>query len=160
MDVDNQADHPVSALAASQSRLGVAIGEQHWLIDLSEAGEILPLPDSVTSVPATKPWFLGVANLRGAIYGVSDLSLFQGDAATPTGKDTRLIAFSEALGINAAIPVSRMMGLQSMDGMQPAEPAPSSSWAGQCWVDKAGVNWRELSLASLATDEAFLSVNR
>lgn len=160
MDVETQSDNAAGALSASQSRLGVAIGEQHWLIDLSEAGEILPLPDSVTSVPATKPWFLGVANLRGAIYGVSDLSLFQGDAPTPTGKDTRLIAFSEELGINAAIPVSRMMGLQSMDGMQPAGQEQSPGWAGQSWVDKAGVNWRELSLANLATDEAFLSVNR
>jgi twitching motility protein PilI len=147
-------------VASNQSRLGVAIGDQHWLIDLSEAGEILPVPESVTAVPATKAWFQGVANLRGALYGVTDLAVFQGKAPTQAGKETRLIAFSETLGVNAAILVSRMMGLQSMAGMQPENSVQSSNWAGRAWIDGAGVNWRELSLASLAADENFLSVNR
>ncbi|MGB7184064.1 MAG: chemotaxis protein CheW [Burkholderiaceae bacterium] len=153
-------ESPASVLAENRSRLGVSIGEQHWLVNLSEAGEILPLPDSITPVPATKPWFQGVANIRGALYGVTDLSLFQGRHSIAAGKETRLLAFSESLGVNAAILITRMMGLQSMDEMIQEESVDSNGWAGKGWVDKAGVNWRELSLAKLARDEDFLSVNR
>lgn len=160
MGIVNETDTGNEAITSGQSRLGVAIGDQHWLIDLSEAGEILPIPESVTAVPATKPWFQGVANLRGALYGVTDLAVFQGKPATQSGKETRLIAFSEGLGVNAAILVSRMMGLQSMAGMQPETSVDSNGWAGKAWVDGAGVNWRELSLSLLASDEEFLSVNR
>lgn len=144
----------------SVSRLGVSIGAQHWLIDLSEAGEILPLPDSVTPVPSTQGWFQGIANLRGELFGVSDLSLFQGEQPTQLGKDARLVALSAALGVNAAILVTKMMGLQNMESMTRDEAVAAKGWAGKAWVDAAGTNWRELSLAGLARDQDFLSVNR
>ena len=144
----------------SVSRLGVSIGARHWLIDLSEAGEILPLPDAVTPVPGTQGWFQGIANLRGELFGVSDLSLFQGEQPTQLGKDARLVALSGALGVNAAILVTKMMGLQNMDGMTRDEAIAAKGWAGKAWVDAAGISWRELSLAGLARDQEFLSVNR
>ena len=36
----------------------------------------------VSLVPLTKDWFLGVANVRGVLYGVSDFAAFGGIAAT------------------------------------------------------------------------------
>lgn len=152
----NESAKPVT----SHSRLGVAVGDQHWLIDLSEAGEILPLPESVTPVPATQSWFQGVANLRGALFGIVDFSLFQGGEPTVTGKEARVLAFSDALGVNAAILVTRIMGLQHMDAMTQDQSVAGNGWAGLPWVDRAGVIWRELSLANLAHEEQFLSVNR
>ena len=50
--------HADSARAAS--KLGVQVGEQNWLIDLAEAGEVMPVPP-ITPVPLTRPWFRGVA---------------------------------------------------------------------------------------------------
>jgi twitching motility protein PilI len=146
--------------AVSVSRLGVSIGARHWLIDLSEAGEILPLPDAITPVPSTQNWFQGIANLRGELFGVSDLGLFQGDQPTQLGKDARLVALSGALGVNAAILVTKMMGLQSMDAMTRDESIAAKGWAGKAWLDASGTRWQELSLAALSRDQEFLSVNR
>ena len=45
------------------ARLGLAIGDQRWLVDLAEAGEIVPIPAQMTPVPLTRDWFRGLVNL-------------------------------------------------------------------------------------------------
>ena len=68
-----------SARAGQTSRalLGVLAGRDYWLLDLSDSGEIVPLPP-LTSVPLTQTWFCGIANIRGTLYSVVDFSAFQG----------------------------------------------------------------------------------
>ena len=72
--------------SSSGARLGVQAGAANFLLHLEEAGEVLPLPQ-VTSVPLTKPWFLGLANIRGNLHSVIDLSLFIGGEPTPRRAD-------------------------------------------------------------------------
>lgn len=140
------------------SRLGVVIGATHWLIDLSEAGEILPIPEVICDVPGTQPWFRGLTNLRGALFGVTDLAMFAGERPAPYGKDARLVAFNERLEVNAAILVNRMMGLQNMASMVADPDGVDTGWKGRCYMDAAGVEWRELHLSRLCADFRFLTV--
>lgn len=145
------------------ARLGLLIGERRWLVDLAEAGEIVPLPASITPVPLTSAWFRGLANLRGALFGVTDLQRFVGEAPTPVSRESRLLAFGASLQVNAALIVSRMLGLHDPDGWQlldGGEGAPALPWAGRSLVDRDGRVWHELSLARLAADERFLSASR
>ncbi|MEZ5739623.1 MAG: hypothetical protein R3E68_09330 [Burkholderiaceae bacterium] len=72
----------------AQSKLGIAIGERHWLVDLSEAGEILPIPDMVAAVPGTVRWFKGLANLRGSLYGGPGSGRLAGHGVTERNKRT------------------------------------------------------------------------
>ncbi len=37
------------------STLGVQVGDELWLVDMSDINEVLP-PPSLTPVPLTKPW--------------------------------------------------------------------------------------------------------
>lgn len=143
------------------ARLGLLIGEQRWLVDLAEAGEIVPVPASIARVPLTSDWFVGLANLRGTLYSVADLQRFAGDVATPLGKESRLLAFAAALNLNATILVSRMLGLHDAERWIP-EPSRQhwAPWAGRCLLDANGRDWHELSLARLAVDERFLSASR
>jgi twitching motility protein PilI len=62
---------------ARTHQLGVEIGGERYLLDLLEAGEIVPVP-ALTSVPLTQPWYLGLANIRGSLVGVIDLARFFG----------------------------------------------------------------------------------
>ena len=64
----------------SASKLGVQVGSETWLIDLVEAGEVIPVPP-ITPVPLTRPWFRGVANVRGNLYSVVDFAAFLGAGA-------------------------------------------------------------------------------
>ena len=66
-----------TAAQVEQSRLGVDCGGEQWLIRLSDAGEVIAVPHLAT-VPRTKPWYLGIANIRGNLYGVIDFAGFLG----------------------------------------------------------------------------------
>lgn len=142
----------------SNSKLGVVIGDEHWLIDLAEAGEILPIPDSVSPVPGTQPWFYGLTNLRGSLFGVTDLAVFDGQVAPQYGKEARLVAFSDKLEVNAALLVSKMMGLQNMVSMQADPDSEASGWKGCRYQDKTGIEWRELHLSRLCREPNFLNI--
>ena len=171
---------------APSARLGVQVGARRLLVELSEAGEVVPLPSSIAPVPLTCEWFRGLVNLRGSLYAVSDLARVAGDSFTPVTRDARLIAFAPRLGLNGAIVVARMLGLQNTDGMSAADGAeqaatgvtteaaagvaeagagagmddPRPAWLGADWIDAEGRRWTELSLARLAADDRFLAVGR
>ena len=143
------------------ARLGMAIDERRWLVDRAEAGEIVPVPAQMSPVPNTRDWFRGLVNLRGTLFGVSDLLRFSGGGFTPLAKESRLLAISASLNLNAALLVSRMLGLNDASGWrhEPSSDLPLP-WAGRCLVDPDGREWHELSLARLAADERFLAVAR
>ena len=155
---------------ASSARLGVQCGSGHWLIDLEDAGEIVPVPE-LTPVPLTKPWFLGVANIRGGLFSVVDFSAFSGQESTARSADNRLVLVGARLGINAALLVSRMLGLRNPREFQPvpanaADGFAGTPWAGQVWHDGGSGSetrlrirsWRELKLEQLVEDQGFLNV--
>lgn len=144
------------------ARLGVRIGGRRLLIELSEAGEIVAANGAITPVPLTHDWFKGLVNLRGSLYGVSDLARFDGGDFTPGTKETRLVAFAPRLNLNGAILVDRMLGLQNVSAMAEDESTGASGqpWLGRGWVDEQGNHWTELSLERLAADERFLAVSR
>jgi twitching motility protein PilI len=154
-----------AASAPSQSaRLGVQVGDRSLLVDLSEVGEIVALPGEITPVPLTHDWFRGLVNLRGSLYGVSDLARFEGHDSVPLTKSTRLLAFAPRLNLSGAIVVDRMLGLQNDASLteKEADEAMTSApaWLGRNWVDSEGRRWTELRLEELAADERFLAVNR
>ncbi|MEO8936308.1 MAG: chemotaxis protein CheW [Burkholderiaceae bacterium] len=151
-------------------RLGLQIGPHRLLVDLADAGEILVVPD-ITPVPLTKSWYLGLANVRGNLLGIVDLSLFAGGPATPLDKESRILAFSTDLHFSAGILVSRMLGLRSAadlvvrtgpDAGQGAAASPDlfSPWVRALMTDARDVHWQELDLGALAADERFVDVAR
>ncbi len=149
-----------ASVSSETAQLGVAIGERRWLVDLAEAGEIAPVPGTIAEVPLTRSWLRGLVNLRGNLYAVSDLARFADEGDTPIVKESRLLAFSTRLGVNAALLVTRMLGLHATTRMQALEDVPARSWQGRRYVDAEGRDWTELSLSRLAADERFLVANR
>ncbi|MCL4745663.1 MAG: chemotaxis protein CheW [Burkholderiaceae bacterium] len=151
--------------APRTARLGMAIGEQRWLVELSEAGEISPVPSTIAAVPLTHDWLVGLVNLRGTLHAMCDLQRFAAGEATPLTKESRLLALSAASGIGAAILVTRMLGLHDTRDwfVVPADEAASTqrpAWIGRSLCDGNGHEWIELSLARLACDPRFLAANR
>ncbi len=153
-----------AAEPAQAARLGVQVGGRRFLVELSEAGEIAACSGAISPVPLTQDWFMGLVNLRGSLFGVSDLARFAGGDFTPGTKEARLVAFAPRLNLNGAILVDRMLGLQNLSGMAEAEDDSAEDaghpWLGREWVDEQGHRWTELSLERLAGDERFLAVSR
>jgi len=144
------------------SRLGLAAAGQQWLIRLADASEVIPMPPLAT-VPLTRPWFLGVANIRGNLHSVIDFAGFLGHAVVAphaAGGSSRVVLLGPRAGeLRAGIVVPRVMGLRNLAELAPAlPPADAPAWYGQRWIDAEGAAWQEIDLIGLARDPEFLQV--
>ena len=63
--------------------LAVTAGSDNWLVDLSDAGEIIAAP-TISEVPLTRNWFRGLANVRGNLFSVVDLAAYCGESPAPS----------------------------------------------------------------------------
>ena len=142
---------------ARAHQLGVEIGGMRYLLNLVEAGEIVPLPP-LAAVPLTQPWYLGLANVRGNLLGVVDLARYFDPAAGQAGAKAgvpaagaRLVTFAPGLGFPCALLVGRVVGLRHAADMAPGDGRLR---------DAEGHEWTPLSLAALAREERFLQVAR
>ena len=148
-------------------------GRRKYLLPLGHAGEIFPWTPP-HPVPYTEPWFVGVANLRGGLYGVVHLASFAaGDAARPVlplasvngdgdgiRTEARLVAFNELLEVNCALQVDRLAGLRGVEVFTASRPpAPGdAAWLGHVYTDATGEEWQEIDLQALSRQPRFLSI--
>lgn len=145
---------------AHANLLGVMLGDSRWLLDLQSAGEIVPV-GTITQVPLTQPWFLGLTNIRGNLISVIDFSRFEGRAPTEVDKDSRILAFGSALSFNSGLLVSRVLGLRNVDDMQlhdAGDDGEKPAWAGRRYMDRDSQVWTELDLSSVIQHPRFLQV--
>lgn len=138
--------------------LGVQSGADHWLLKLSDSGEIVPLAP-LTTVPLTQPWFAGIANIRGNLYSVVDFAAFQGHQPTPQNTSSRLLLIGTRYGSNAALLVTRLLGLRKIDDLTPAPADPDDApWAADAYTDHEGRCWKMLDVRRLLDDERFMEI--
>jgi twitching motility protein PilI len=147
------------------SWLAVEAAGRKFLFPLAQAGEIFPFANP-QPVPYTQPWFLGVANLRGGLFGVVDLSSFVGGQAPAmrsdaTRAESRLVALNLMLEVNCALLVDRLAGLRNLDGFSSSSVPPEGSpgYFGSGYTDANGAFWQELNLQALSQQPQFLSIS-
>jgi twitching motility protein PilI len=147
------------------SWLAVESGARKFLFPLAQSAEIFPFSTTLP-VPYTQSWFLGVANLRGGLYGVVDLASFV-DGQAPVQRsdagraESRLIALNAALEINCALLIDRLAGLRNLDAFASSSPPPEGApeYFGSGYTDTNGAHWQELNLQALAQQPQFLSIS-
>lgn len=154
----------VRAQARGQSWLAVECGARGFLLPLEDAGEIFAHA-AIVPVAHAKPWFLGVANLRGGLYGVVDLAAFLGLEGRERGIDAgreraQLVALNAALDINCALLVDRLAGLRSAAQLTPEPDGGQArpSFVGGRFRAADGRLWQELRLAEMAHHSAFVKI--
>ncbi len=146
-------------LPTEPTRLAVRIGAENFLIEMHLAGEIVTLPD-VAPVPWTRPWYRGLANVRGRLVGVVDLMQMTGRDALPPEQAQQLLVFGEGLGVNAGVLVSRAFGIRNLKDLSSLPPAGdgAASWEQVRYRDAEGASFSELDLRELARSAAFASI--
>lgn len=145
---------------ATGRELGVLIGTRHYLLDLTQVGEIVP-HHSVAPVPLTRDWYLGLANIRGDLTGIVDLARFQDEPALQPGAEARFVTFAPTLGLPCALLVTRVLGLRKLADMAASAGAPDdAAWLAATYTDSDGQAWQRLDLARLVADPRFLHVGR
>lgn len=136
----------------SASTLGVQIGDGLWLVDMADVSEVLP-PPSLTKVPLTKPWYCGVANVRGNLYSVVDLGVYTGGAPIPREGQGRVLLAAQKFAFNAGFLVSRVLGLRNSTDWQQTEEDGEIRLQ-----DGSGQVWRKLEIAKLLQQPEFLQI--
>jgi twitching motility protein PilI len=152
------------ASGAAASWLAVESGSSRLLFPLSHAGEIFSWTD-VQKVPHAQPWFMGVANLRGGLHGVVDLTAFmQGPGGCARAENElaqcRLVTLNPLLETNCALLIDRLLGLRTPEAFaaSAAADAGAPSYFGHVHTDSEGRTWQELNLQLLSQHQAFLGI--
>jgi twitching motility protein PilI len=150
---------------ALASWLAVELCEHRFLLPLEQAGELYP-QQPLIRVPYVKSWFLGLANLRGGLFGVVDLAHFLGlrnklvgDALV--GGDAYLVALPADSDTHCALAVDRLLGLKSRLELTEHvdEAAPVNSKTVGLYRDPEGKAWQEIDLIKLAQLPEFLDIH-
>ena len=146
------------------SWLAVEASGKKYLFPMTQSGEIFPWV-ATQAVPYTQSWFLGVANLRGGLFGVVDLASYVSGQSTSLKtefalKESRLVALNSALDINCALLIDRLAGLRNQEAFSEfSEKAPESpDYFGNQYIDKSGQSWQEINLQLLAQQAHFLTI--
>ena len=134
------------------STLGVQVGEAFWLVDMSDINEVLP-PPALTAVPLTKPWYCGVANIRGNLYSIVDFGVYTGGATIPKEGQSRVLLAGQKFAFNAGLLVSRVLGLRNATDWESLEQD------GEFLLrDGNGQMWHKLEMAQLLQQPEFLQI--
>lgn len=142
-----------------RTALGVIAGHYRWLISMEDISQVLQVPKLVP-VPLTHSWFLGITNVRGHLYGVTDLSGCLGATPTPQDARARILLISPRLATNTALLVRRILGIRNIAAFEQvagAESDPSGTITGLL-RDKEKRIWRQLSLHHLAIHDRFIRI--
>jgi twitching motility protein PilI len=134
------------------STLGIQVGEEYWLVDMSDINEVLPLPP-LTAVPLTKPWFCGVANVRGNLYSIVDFAVFSGGEPTPHEGQSRVLLAGQKFAFNAGLLVSRVLGMRNATEWQRSEQDGEVRLQ-----DGNGQVWRKMDMSRLLQQPEFLQI--
>lgn len=146
--------------APPSSKLGLQVGDQYWLVDLADVGEVVPPPE-LAHVPLSQPWFSGVANVRGNLYSVVDFSAFCGGEPVTQGPDRRMVLAHPKFLVNSGLLVGRLLGLRHVDQLQArAVSAGAAPWVSAEYTDGDGHHWQELNMQALVNDQGFLQAGR
>lgn len=135
------------------STLGVQIAGRNWLVDMVDVAEVTPLP-ALTVVSFAKPWFRGVANIRGNLYGVVDMAAYQNSGAASGDVNNRVLLVAERYAFNAALLVDRVLGLRDARNWGQREGFDKNIE----YHDEQGATWHKLDVRGLLEQTEFLQI--
>jgi twitching motility protein PilI len=146
-------------LPTEPTRLAVRVGSENFLVEMGLAGEIVPLAD-IAPVPWTKPWYRGLANVRGRLIGIVDLLQLTGRDPLPPEQAQQVLVFGEGLAVNAGILITRAFGIRNLKDLSALPPAGESAanWEQVRYRGADGVAFAELDLRELARSPAFAAI--
>ena len=138
---------------------GVAyrIGSHRLASGFEEVVEILPMP-TLTAVPGSQPWMLGVANVRGTLLPVVDLKQFLEGERTVLHEGQRVLVVRQPGG-DVAVTIDEMYGQRSFVDAQGIEAASVAEGRYAHFIERAyrinDQDWGVFSLERLARTPEF-----
>lgn len=147
--------------AMSATVLGLLIGDDRYLVHMNEISEVIQVPE-IVSVPLTHSWFLGIINVHGNLYGITDLGVYLSDKPEPFGLKSRILLVSPNYRINSGFIVPNLLGIRNLSEFERDQTSGVELRNGvtQIYRDKEGRLWYELDLRTLIREKNFLQIAR
>ena len=146
-------------LPAEWVGIGFRIGQEQFVADRDQVREVLMLPDSMTRVPGTKRWVLGIANLRGHLLPLVDLKLLLGSGRTTLRRATRVISVNHR-DIPAGLVVDEVFGFRRFTGNEFTDESPVTAVRCDRYLhgayQRGQDNWPVFGLYDLIESDSFL----
>lgn len=161
------ADGGADVAARQWSGIGFRVGTRRLVVPLGQIAEVLPYP-TLTRLPGARAWMKGVANVRGNLFTVADLSEFCGEAPIDNDLRARLIAINLP-EVNCGVLVNEVLGMRQFDVDSVEEPGPDTARANASSTDPVamamrrvfrheGVAWQEFDFRALVASAGFQDV--
>ena len=134
------------------------VSNQQLIAPMGEISEILALPDFMP-VHLTKPWLLGVANVRGRLLPLVDLASFLGLQSRARLKECKVMVIDQN-GIFSGIVVDQVLGMMQFlesdyQARAIADDSPFAPYNHGVFV-KDGKDWFVMMLSLLFTNPDYL----
>jgi len=141
--------------------LGMMIGNVRYLARMSEISEVMPVTE-IVPVPLTHSWFLGIINVHGNLYGITDLGLYLGGGSVPFDSRSRILLVSGSYRINSGFIVHNLLGIRSLSEFETCPTRDEQLRAGvsHIYLDKEGRTWCELDLRTFVREKRFIQIAR
>lgn len=138
--------------------IGFRVGNRYLVSSIAEVNEILTFPP-LTVVPGTRPWLLGVANVRGNLVPVVDLRNFVESDRSQITDSTRVLIIRQHGG-SVGLMVDEVIGQRNFSDEQRADAEDESDQRYGRFVPEryqlGEVLWGLFSMAALVRTPEFL----
>ena len=106
------------------------IGGQRLVAPMGQVAEVLSMPE-YTSVPLVKPWMLGIANIRGRLLPLTDLSRFLQVPSRLSQMSQRKVMVIDHDNVFSGLLVDQVIGIEqfTQDQYRPEAIEPNSPFA-------------------------------
>jgi twitching motility protein PilI len=138
--------------------IGFRIGPIRFIGGIGDVNEILFMP-TLAPVPGTKPWLLGVANVRGNLVPVVDLRGFLEGERTPITDRSRVLVARQPGG-NVGLLVDEVLGQRNLTDENEAVEYEAEDARYEPFIaahyEFDGAVWGVFNLSSLVRTTEFL----
>jgi len=143
--------------------IGFKLAGRRYLAPMGEVSEVLHLP-RFTQIPGVKAWLLGVANVRGTLLPILDLTLYFGITQTQIAQKDKRVLVVEHDGLLSGLAVDEVLGMQyfTANTFQPSNqdtPVPMQPFIPGCYSKNEEL-WDVFSTFDLIEDEHFTDVSQ
>ncbi|MFZ2236743.1 MAG: chemotaxis protein CheW [Dokdonella sp.] len=137
--------------------IGFRVGQRHLLGAIGDVNEILAVP-SLTPVPGTRDWLLGVANVRGNLVPVVDMAGFIDGVASLLSDNSRLLLVRQPAG-SVGLLVDEVFGQRTVASEQlnevDAESDPAVARYVRERVQSGSFDWGLFNVGALVRSVEF-----
>lgn len=108
--------------------VGFEVAGQCFVAPIGEVAEVLAMPIAITQIPLSQSWLVGIANVRGRLLPLSDLTQFLNLEPSAIRLRHRKVLVIDQPEIFSGILIDKVLGIKQFDRSDyVAESLPSDS---------------------------------